>query len=52
MKQNKKGLSGKEKRRIKFIQEQRDQRNIKKYNLDFTFPRTRDIRFKDPESKK
>jgi len=47
MKKDKKKISGKEKRRLKFIREARDQRNDTKRNLDFTFPRTRDIRFKE-----
>lgn len=52
MKKDKKGLSGKEKRRLKFIRETRNQRNIAKHNIDLTFPRTREIRFKDPKEKK
>jgi len=52
MRKDKKGLSGKEKRRLKFIWEAREQRNITKHNIDFIFPKKRDIRFKDQESKK
>ena len=50
--EDKKGFSGKEKRRLKFLREQKDQRNIKKQNFDFIFPKKRDIRFKNPEKKK
>jgi len=51
MRKDKKKISGKEKRRLKFIRESRDQRNIKKQNIGFVFPKKRDIRFKNPEKK-
>jgi len=51
MKQDRKKIK-KEKKRIKAIRELRDQRNKRKYNLGFTLPRTRDIRFKNPKEKK
>ncbi|MBA7496383.1 hypothetical protein ES702_06991 [subsurface metagenome] len=52
MKRDKKALSKKDKRRLKFIRETREQRNIAKYNIDFIFPKKRDIRFSDPKEKK
>jgi DNA-directed RNA polymerase subunit E'/Rpb7 len=45
MEKDKKKLSEKEKRRLKFIKEVKNQRNIKKHN--FNFPRSRNIEFKD-----
>jgi hypothetical protein len=51
MKQNRKKIK-KEKKRLQSIQEQKDQRNIKKQNLDFPFLKKKNIRFKNPERKK
>ena len=52
MEKDKKKISGKEKRRLKILREQKDQGNTKKQNFDFIFPKKRDIRFKNPEKKK
>jgi len=52
MKKDKKRLPGKEKRRLKFIREQKEQRNTAKRNINFIFPKKRDIRFSDPKEKR
>jgi hypothetical protein len=39
MKKDKKGLSGKEKRRLKFIRRMREQRDIAKRKSDIDYPR-------------
>jgi len=51
-KQVKKKPMGKERRRLKFLREQKEQRNIKKHNINLIFPKKRDIRFSDPKEKK
>jgi len=50
-KKDKKGLSKRERNKLKFIREQKNQRYIAKHNFDFNFPRSRDIEFKDQEEK-
>ena len=50
-KRDKEGLSKRERNRLKFLREQKDQRNIAKHNTGFNFPRKRDIEFKDQEKK-
>ncbi|MBA7496508.1 hypothetical protein ES702_07117 [subsurface metagenome] len=42
----------KEKKRLKAIREMKEHRNIAKRNIDFIFPKKRDIRFSDPKEKK
>ena len=51
MKQDRKKIK-KEKKRLKAIREMKEQRNIAKRNINFIFPKKRDIRFSDPEKKK
>jgi len=50
-KRDKEGHSKRERNRLKFLREQKDQRNIAKHNTGFNFPRKRDIEFKDQEKK-
>jgi len=48
MEQDRKKIK-KEKKRLKAIREMKEQRNVAKHNIDFIFPKKRDIRFSDPK---
>jgi len=51
MKQDRKKIK-KEKKRLKAIREMRENRNISRRNINFIFPKKKDIRFSDPKEKK